>query len=262
MSDDLAFALSLADAADEVTASAFTGGAVAFETKADGSPVSDADRQVEDTLRDLVREERPDDAFLGEEVGLTGAGERRWIVDGIDGTVNFVAGRPDWATEVALEVGGVVVVGVSSSPALGRRWWAAEGKGAWVIELDGGGPQRLQVSARSSLEGTRFTCIPPLEVLDQDARRLTDHLEAVAHYIPPIGHGASMVAAGEAEACVQPWGGPWDFAAWSVIVEEAGGRFSDSANEAHLDGGGPVFFTNGELHTHVLDATTRPFEPE
>ena len=119
--DDLAFAVQMADTADRITMRHFTGDALSHELKADGSPVSEAAREVEEALRRLVRAERPADAFLGEEVGADGTARRRWIVDGIDGTVVYVHGGTGWGTEIALEVDGRVVVGVSTSPAMQRR---------------------------------------------------------------------------------------------------------------------------------------------
>ncbi|HET6952042.1 MAG TPA: inositol monophosphatase family protein, partial [Acidimicrobiales bacterium] len=128
---DLALALRLADAADVISLSHFTGGAVDHEIKPDGSPVSAADLAVERRICEIVAAERPGDGVLGEEVGASGPAGRRWILDGIDGTVLYVAGRRGWATEIALEVDGEIVLGVTSGPADGCRWWAARGGGAW-----------------------------------------------------------------------------------------------------------------------------------
>src|SRR5919108_1275479 len=128
MGPDLALALELADAADAVSLPRFRARDLVVETKPDLTPVTDADRAIEHELRRLVAERRPGDGLLGEELGaLEGAGEARWIVDPIDGTRNFSRGIPVWATLVALERGGELLVGVVSAPALGRRWWAARG---------------------------------------------------------------------------------------------------------------------------------------
>src|SRR5690606_37226560 len=133
--DDLALAHDLADLADEITGVAFTGRALPFERKPDGSPVTPVDVAVERASQRTLAERRPDDAVLGEEIGAVGAAPRTWILDGVDGTVNFVSGRPSWATEIALVVDGRVVLGVSTSPALGHRWWGGTGLGAWVAEV-------------------------------------------------------------------------------------------------------------------------------
>jgi histidinol-phosphatase len=251
LDDDLALALRLADAADLISAAAFTGEGVAHELKADGSPVSATDLAVERRISEIVAAERPADGVLGEEVGESGPAGRRWIVDGIDGTVLFVAGLSGWATEIALEVDGEPVLGVSTSPGDGRRWWAARGRGAWHAVV-GGPAQRVHVSGRRELAGGRHSLIPPLDALEPRRRALVDGLGAGTDYVPPVEHGALYVADGRVDACVQLGGGPWDFAALAVIVEEAGGRFSDLDRRHDIYGGGPVVFSNGHVHDDVL----------
>ena len=145
MSPDLELALSVAGAADAITMSRFRTG-LPIETKADLTPVTEADRAVEAEIRRLLADARPDDAVLGEEEGVAGTGARRWIVDPIDGTRNYARGIPVWATLVALEVDGEVRVGVASAPALGRRWWAERGLGAFA------NGERIRVSTISSVE--------------------------------------------------------------------------------------------------------------
>jgi histidinol-phosphatase len=253
LADDLALAHRLADAADVLTAVAFTGEAVAHELKPDGSPVSETDLQVERRISEIVAAERPGDGVLGEEVGGSGPVGRRWIVDGIDGTVLFVAGLRGWATEIALVVDGEPVVGVSTCGADGRRWWAARGVGAWR-SCRGGPPEQLAVSGHAGLDGAHYSLIPPLDALAADRRRLVGGLEPAATYVPPVEHGAVFVAEGRVEACVQLGGGAWDFAALAVVVEEAGGRFSDLDGGRDLYGGGPVVFSNGRTHDAVLAA--------
>src|SRR5687768_13024796 len=132
LADDLALAHELADSADAITMERFRALDLQVESKPDLTPVSDADRSVEQALRALVQSRRPGDALLGEEYGEVGDGDRRWVVDPVDGTKNFVRGVPVWATLVALQVQGEVAVGVVSAPALGRRWWAARGLGAFA----------------------------------------------------------------------------------------------------------------------------------
>jgi histidinol-phosphatase len=251
LDDDLALALRMADAADRISAAAFTGDDVAHELKADGSPVSATDMAVERRISEIVAAERPADGVLGEEVGESGPAGRRWIVDGIDGTVLFVAGLSGWATEIALEVDGEPVLGVSTSPGDGRRWWAARGRGAWHA-VAGGPAQRVHVSGRRELAGGRHSLIPPLDALEPRRRALVDGLGAGTDYVPPVEHGALYVADGRVDACVQLGGGPWDFAALAVIVEEAGGRFSDLDRRHDIYGGGPVVFSNGHVHDEVL----------
>src|ERR1700735_5760556 len=131
-SDDLRFAHVLRDAADAITTRRFRALDLRVETKPDLTPVPDADRATEDSLRNVLRRARPRDAVLGEESGQTGVGPRRWVIDPIDGTKNYVRGVPVWATLVGLMDGPEVVVGVVSAPALARRWWGALGGGAWT----------------------------------------------------------------------------------------------------------------------------------
>lgn len=256
LADDLALALRLADAADAITAPAFTGAAVAHELKADGSPVSVTDVAVERRISEIVATERPADGVLGEEVGESGPAGRRWILDGIDGTVLFVAGVPGWATQIALEVDGEPVIGVTASGGDGRRWWAARGEGAWHAAA-GAAPVRVTVSERDGLADGRYSSIPPLDALAPRRRALVDGLGPDATYVPPAEHGALYVADGRVDACVQLGGGPWDFAALAVIVEEAGGRFSDLRGHHDIYGGGPAVFTNGRVHDEVLAALTQ-----
>ncbi|MFE1346347.1 inositol monophosphatase family protein, partial [Streptomyces sp. NPDC058757] len=134
--DDLRLAHALADAADAATMARFRALDLKVETKPDMTPVSEADRAAEELIRAGLQKERPADAILGEEYGVEGTGPRRWVIDPIDGTKNYVRGVPVWATLIALmeedETGFQPVVGVVSAPALGRRWWAAKGLGAFT----------------------------------------------------------------------------------------------------------------------------------
>src|SRR3954462_8445468 len=150
-SADLALALDLAAAADQLHMRRCVAVDLDVRSKPDLSPVSDADTAVESMLRERLASVRPQDAVLGEEDGVTGEAARRWIGDPIDGTKNFVRGAPVWATLLALEVDGQVVVGVASAPALGRRWWAARGRGAWASHGPGPAPRRISVSAVADL---------------------------------------------------------------------------------------------------------------
>lgn len=250
---DLALAHRLADAADEVTGPAFTGEPVAHELKADGSPVSAFDVAVERRISEIVAAERPGDGVLGEEVGESGSAERRWILDGIDGTVLFVAGIPGWSTQIALEVDGRPVVGVTTSGADRRRWWAARGAGAWYRKGDEPA-RRLRVSDRVGIAGGRYGLLPPADPLPPARERLVARVDDAATYTPTSVHGALSVADGRIETCVQFSGGPWDFAALTVIVEEAGGRFSDLGGRFDIYGGGPTVYSNGAVHDEVLTA--------
>lgn len=207
MTPELAFALSLADDADAITLGRFRASDLLVETKPDLTPVSEADRAVEAVLRARIERERPGDSVLGEEEGGEASG---WIIDPIDGTRNYTRGIPVWATLVAFEHR----VGVVSAPALGRRWWAERGGGAYAE----GTP--IAVSAIDRIEDATllFALDRPLPARAFDAWHLRGLGDFWAHM---------LVAEGAAEIAVDAPGlAIWDTAAVAVIVEEAGGRFS------------------------------------
>jgi histidinol-phosphatase len=240
MSSDLELALRLADAADAVSLPFFRSG-LAIETKPDSTPVTEADRAVEAELRGLLDAARPDDAVLGEEHGTTGRGRRRWIVDPIDGTRNYARGIPVWATLVALEESGVVRLGVVSAPALGRRWWAERGSGAFA---DSG---RIDVSTVGRVEDA-VLCFAYENRLPELARRAW-HVRGLGDFWAHM-----LVAEGAVDGAVDAVGvREWDLAAVQVIVEEAGGRFSDLSGASRIDGRAAIS-SNGLLHEELLAA--------
>ncbi len=151
MRPDLQLALELADMADPIALSRFRASDLKVETKPDMTPVTEADRAVEAALRERLAAARPEDAIVGEELGATGASGRRWIIDPIDGTKNYVRGIPIFGTLIALEEDGEVTVGVASAPALGHRWWALRGEGAWA---DG---EPIRVSGVARLEEAQMS---------------------------------------------------------------------------------------------------------
>ena len=209
METDLAFALSLADDADALSLSRFRASDLRVETKPDLTPVSEADRAVEERLRARIAEEQPGERVLGEELGADGGEGPCWIVDPIDGTRNYTRGIPVWATLIAFDDRLAVV----SAPALGRRWWATRGGGAFA---DGAS---IRVSAIDRLEDATV-----LVALDQPT---SPHAFAAWHLRGLGDFWAHMlVAEGAAEVAVDAPGlAIWDTAAVAVIVEEAGGRF-------------------------------------
>ena len=240
MGPDLLLALELADAADTIALAGFRSGLV-IEQKPDLTPVTATDRAVETELRRLLAQARPEDAVLGEEQGASGEGSRRWLVDPIDGTRNFARGIPVWATLVALEEAGELQLGVVSAPALGRRWWAARGHGAFA---SGG---RIQVSAIERVEEAVlcFALDGPLPEIAFRAWHARGFGDFWAHM---------LVAEGVADGAVDAVGvSEWDLAAVRVVVEEAGGRFSDFSGDARLDSGSAVS-SNGLLHGDLLAA--------
>ncbi len=253
---DLALALELADLADEITLGRFRASDLAVETKPDLTPVTEADRAVEQRLRQELAVRHPGDAVLGEEYATTegSGGTRRWIVDPIDGTKNYVRGIPSWATLLALSDGGELTVGVVSAPALHRRWWARRGGGAYLDDGLPGAPRRLHVSGVRDLGDSLFS-FAGLEDWGAEGR-LGALLELGSRCWRTRGYGDlwsyMLVAEGGAEIGIDPSVSLWDLAAPQLIVEEAGGRFTDFTGVARADGGSGVA-TNGLVHDAVLE---------
>ncbi len=248
LADDLALALRLADAADLLTLDRFRALDLQVSAKPDLTPVSDADLAVETEVRRQLALERPDDAVLGEEEGLVGTGPREWVVDPIDGTKNFVRGVPVWATLIALRVDGRVDVGVVSAPALGRRWWAVRGGGAFAdgrpIHVSGVADLADAHLSYSSLTGWEEQGrLEGVLQLSRDCWRTRAFGDFWSHV---------LVAEGAVDASFEPEVSLWDLAPLQVIVEEAGGRFTTLDGQARPDGGS-VVCSNSLLHDVVLN---------
>ncbi|MFC5185283.1 histidinol-phosphatase [Actinomadura harenae] len=256
-SDDLRLAHVLADAADDITTRRFRALDLTIETKPDLTPVSDADRSVEEQIRSTLSRARPRDAVLGEEYGRTagtGAGRRCWVIDPIDATKNFVRGVPVWATLIALMEHDEVVVGVVSAPSLNRRWWAMRDGGAWTGRSLNRA-QRIQVSQVTDLSDASLS-FSSLSGWEEQGRldRFLDLTRSVWR-TRAFGDFWShmMVAEGAVDISAEPEVSLWDLAALQVIVEEAGGMFTDLSGIPGPDGGS-VVCTNGQLHAEVLKA--------
>jgi len=248
LDSDLALALELADLADSLTMDRFRVLDLAVDTKPDRTPVTEADRAVEAALREQLGRARPGDAVIGEEEGEQGSGPRRWIVDPIDGTKSYLRGAPVWATLLALEDGGELVVGVASAPALGRRWWAARGSGAFA------NGELINVSRVHDLADATlcFTDVGAFALYG-----MWDEFVALGSRVwdrRGFGDfwGHVLVAEGTADVMVEPIVNLWDVAPVLVIVEEAGGRVTDRSGRRTADGGNAVT-TNGLLHDAVLE---------
>jgi histidinol-phosphatase len=266
--DDLRLAHVLADAADAATMDRFKALDLKVETKPDMTPVSEADKGAEELIRGQLQRARPRDAVLGEEYGVEGSGPRRWVIDPIDGTKNYVRGVPVWATLISLmdaagggtprsseaESGGGYqpVVGLVSAPALGRRWWAAKGHGAFTgrsltsasrLHVSGVGKLADASFAYSSLSGW------------EEQGRLDGFLDLTRQVWRTRAYGDfwpyMMVAEGSVDMCAEPELSLWDMAANAIIVTEAGGTFTG------LDGrpgphSGNAAASNGLLHDELL----------
>ena len=231
MSTDLDFALRLADTADALTTARFRAADLRVETKLDLTPVTDADKAVERALRERIERERPGESVLGEEEGDDG-GTTRWILDPIDGTRNFSRGIPVWATLIALERGDDIACGVVSAPALGRRWFATRGEGAW----DGDG-RRLRVSSLATLRDSSVSCTHAADLAELEPR--VWHARGFGDFWQHM-----LVAEGALEACVDAALALWDWAALEPIVLEAGGTIGAIK--------GQIVSTNGIVYDELL----------
>jgi histidinol-phosphatase len=233
--DDLELALDLGDPDLRV------------DTKTDDTPVTDADRAVEEMIRAHLAAARPTHAVLGEEGGASGDAEWRWIIDPIDGTKNFARGVPVWATLLSLQRDGVETCAVISAPALGRRWWARQDGGA---HCNG---RALHVSAVTRLEDASLSVSDVRDFarlgwgdgfarLGDTCRRLRGFGDFWSHM---------LVAEGAIDCGIEATVKEWDISAVRLIVREAGGRFTDFAGIDHI-GGGSVITSNGLVHDEVL----------
>lgn len=250
---DLKLAHELADLSDQITLSRFQSQDLRVETKADMTLVSDADRATEDAIRSALAADRPDDSVLGEERGVSGTADRRWIIDPIDGTNNFVRGVPVWATLIALVEDHDVVVGVVSAPSLGRRWWAGKGLGAFSGSAFNK-KRQLAVSGVSSLQDAylSYSSLTGWQTVGKVAQMNT--LMETVWRTRGFGDFWSymLVAEGGVDIAAEPELELYDMAALVPIVTEAGGVFTS------LDGepgpwGGNALVTNGLLHEQVLE---------
>lgn len=252
--DDLRLALVIADQVDALTTARFRAMDLRVETKPDTTPVTDADRAAEDLIRSVLAHSRPRDAVLGEERGSTGHGPRQWVIDPIDGTKNFVRGVPVWATLIALLDAGEPVVGVVSAPALGRRWWAARGTGAWTGRSLATAT-RLRVSGVGDLADASlsYSSLSGWEERGDLGRFLT--LARTCWRTRAYGDFWSymLVAEGAVDLACEPELALYDMAALVPVVTEAGGAFTSLAG-APGPHGGNALASNRLLHGAALAA--------
>lgn len=252
---ELELALRLADAADAITLPRYDHRSFSLDWKANRTEVTEADREAETAIADGVLAERPQHGLYGEEHGVVGdaASPWRWIVDPIDGTSNFVRGIPVWASLIALthaEHG--AVVGVVSAPALGRRWWAARGLGAFARTATGG-DRSIRVSSVAEIDQAQVSVTfasgwddlgltSELVQLQQRAFRARGFGDFWQHM---------LVAEGAIDLAVDAVGlMPYDLAAVMVVVEEAGGTFTDRLGVRTFSSDTAIS-SNGLLHHHT-----------
>lgn len=252
LSTDLELALRLADAADAQSLARFDAADLEVATKADHSHVTDADLAVERAIRALLMDQRPADGVFGEEFGTDGDAHRQWIVDPIDGTANYLRGVPLWGTMIALAIDGVPELGVVSMPALGRRWWAASGSGAWTSTA--AGTRRARVSDVASLDAASIS----FQSIGQWAQagrlpallRLSDRVWRDRAYGDVYAY--MLLAEGRLEMVAEFDVKEYDIAAAVPIVREAGGRFT-SVDGADTISGRSALASNGVLHEDFLE---------
>lgn len=246
---DLELAHEIADRAAVVAQHYFARG-VTTQTKADATPVTEADRAVERLLRDALTELRPGDSVLGEEFGTHGTGDRMWILDPIDGTAAFARGDPNWRIQIALERGGEIVVAVVDAPALGVRWWAAKGTGAYE-RVAGQPARRLRVSETATFDGALVAVQP-----DSLLRRLPPGTRQPRRTPLPLVE----LIRGELDAYFVHCCHAWDHAPWILLVREAGGLFTDHNGGTAPDRRGGLY-SNGQIHHKLLAAMSPPITP-
>jgi histidinol-phosphatase len=249
---DLQLALRLADAADAQTMPRFDAADLDVSRKADRTHVTDADLAAERAVRELLARHRPADGVFGEEYGSDAPTARRWIIDPIDGTANFLRGVPVWGTMIGLQIDGAVRLGVVSSPALGRRWWGAEGIGAWT-NTTGGEPRSIRVSDVATLDDA--------SVSFQSIAQWDDagHLDALVALTRRVWRDRAygdvwsymLLAEGRLEMVGEFDVKEYDLAAAAAIVTAAGGRFSSFDGEPTIAAGSAIA-TNGALHDEIL----------
>ena len=259
--EDLTLAHQLADAADEVSMRRFGATDLVVTSKPDMTPVSDADKRVEEVVRERINRRFAGDSIIGEEFGITGESPREWIIDPIDGTKNYVRGVPVWATLIGLRIKGAnpaagdMVVGMISAPALGRRWWSAKGGGAWLGASSAGGAEgkRIRVSGINSLSDASLSYSNLMGW--QESGRLPAFMQLVEQVWRTRGYGDfwshCMVAEGVIDVSTEPSVALWDLAAVAALVTEAGGRFTGLNGSAGPDERSALA-SNGLLHDDVL----------
>jgi histidinol-phosphatase len=259
--DDLVFAHFLADHADAISLLRFNALDLDVSQKPDLTPVSDADLAVETQLRQLLSEHHPQDSVIGEEFAPTTLGERTWIIDPIDGTKNFVRGVPVWATLIALRENDQISLGVVSAPALGRRWWATSGNGAWVVELGSNSPRQLRVSSVQELADASFSFSDQSGWDPDQFESLRSTTWRQRAYGDFWSH--TLLCEGAVDVSAEPELALYDYAALVAIVVEAGGvasQFNGDPlpifdHEVHPS----MLCTNGTLHqkcVNLLNAKT------
>lgn len=252
---ELKQAIKLADTADEIALKYYRSRDLVIETKPDESPVTQGDKEVEKALSKIVTEEYGD-SYVGEEGTRNESGNRRWLVDPIDGTKNFLRGFPIWGSLISLKVNNEVVLAFISAPALGRRWWAAKGEGAYTQDVDGS-QRRIKVSEVKDLS---HSFILHNAMMTWDKTNETDKVLSLLRKTWRQRHVGDFlaflyIAEGVADGCFDNFPALWDIEAAQLIVEEAGGTVWTSANEdSPIDARRDCVASNGNFTQTIIDA--------
>lgn len=252
LTDDIRLMHLMADDADSLSMSRFKAQDLRISTKPDTTPVTEADTAVEESIRRTLSRTRPRDAVHGEEFADTGDGNRRWIIDPIDGTANYLRGVPVWATLIALEVDGEVVASVVSAPALARRWWASKGGGAFTGRSILNATQ-IQVSRVANIGDASLSFSDVVHWVDSGRGQGFINLMRETWRQRAYGDFWShmLVAEGAVDIACEPTLALYDMAALDIIVREAGGSFTSLDGKPGPWGPGAVT-TNGLLHEAAL----------
>ena len=241
------------DAADAMARSAFRRD-LEISTKPDRTFVTQADTAIERALRERILAAFPDHGLVGEEYGIeVGDAPTRWYIDPIDGTHNFIRGVPLFGTLLAVERDGELQAAVLSAPALHARWWARRGGGAWAQSADDAAPRRIQVSRIAALADSQILYGSGHDI--ERSGRAPGFRDLLGDVWRERGFGDfwgyALLAEGAAEAMIEVELSPWDAAAPTVLIEEAGGRVTDFEGRRAIDSGTFVA-TNGLLHDEIL----------
>ncbi len=247
--DDLRLAFDTSHLAAELALAHFEAGVSAVQ-KADGTPVTETDRAVERLLRETLSQARPDDALLGEELGQLGESDRAWILDPIDGTGFFSRGDPNWRIHIALQVRGITEVALVTSPALRRCWWATRGGGAFESSW----PRAESTTRRLAVSTTSTLGDAMLDAVDDESRA---RLPQSATRAPGSPLPLVELVRGQIDAFLAERFHTWDHAPWILLVEEAGGRFTDRTGGRASDQGGGLY-SNAVLHSQLLASLHYP----
>ena len=253
MNSDLELALEMADVADQLSMSRYRALDLSVETKPDFTPVTEADRAVETSLRERLASKRPSDGVIGEEFPNTNeAASRTWIIDPIDATKNYVRGVPVWGTLIALAIDGEPVVGVVSAPAMGRRWWASPEDGAFTKDVDGS-IRKISPSKVQLLSDASFSYSDPIgwDLLGKDSlAKITNAVWRTRGYGDFWSH--LLVAEGAVDIAIEPELQNYDMAAFIAIANAAGCKVTGIKGQTAMQAGHAIT-TNALLHDQVLD---------